>query len=168
MSRRSMALSSALALPHLDPQMLAFCPCPPAQRSLAWDFIEDSSKPKIAHDVRDLHLISQRSGHALKGVIGDTRLASFVSQKPRAVQTGPKHKKPTEFWRAFHVLLKKVYSVLSAANIVLYTMPPRAPPMSGAIQKSQSCTSAQPPTKTAGPVLRAGLTLRFVTGIPMR
>ena len=40
--------------------------------------------------------------------------------------------------------------------------------MSGATQKSQSCPSAQPPTKTAGPVLRAGLTDVLVTGMLMR
>ena len=40
--------------------------------------------------------------------------------------------------------------------------------MMGATQKSQSCASAQPPTNTAGPVLRAGFTERLVTGIPIR
>ena len=40
--------------------------------------------------------------------------------------------------------------------------------MTGATQKSHSCWSAQPPTNNAGPVLRAGLTERFVTGMPMR
>ena len=38
----------------------------------------------------------------------------------------------------------------------------------GAIQNNHSCSSAQPPTKTAGPVLRAGLTDRFVIGMPTR
>jgi hypothetical protein len=38
----------------------------------------------------------------------------------------------------------------------------------GATQKSQSCASARPPTKSAGRVLRAGLTERLVTGIPIR
>jgi hypothetical protein len=38
----------------------------------------------------------------------------------------------------------------------------------GATQKSHSCSIAQPPTNTAGPVLRAGLTERLVTGIPIR
>src|SRR6185436_9811561 len=49
-----------------------------------------------------------------------------------------------------------------------YTKPASAAPMIGANQNSQSCASAQPPTKSAGPVLRAGLTDRFVTGIPIR
>jgi hypothetical protein len=35
----------------------------------------------------------------------------------------------------------------------------------GATQNSQSCCSAQPPTKSAGPVLRAGFTGLFVTGM---
>ena len=39
--------------------------------------------------------------------------------------------------------------------------------MSGATQNSQSCASAQPPTNSAGPVLRAGLTEVFVTGMPI-
>ena len=39
-----------------------------------------------------------------------------------------------------------------------YMTPPRAPPGSGATQNSQSCASAQPPTNSAGPVLRAGFT----------
>ncbi len=38
----------------------------------------------------------------------------------------------------------------------------------GATQNSQTCWSAHPPTNSAGPVLRAGLTERFVTGMPMR
>src|SRR3954469_20008196 len=46
--------------------------------------------------------------------------------------------------------------------------PPAAPPRRGATQNSQSCASAQPPTNTAGPVLRAGLTDKLVTGMPMR
>ena len=40
--------------------------------------------------------------------------------------------------------------------------------MIGATQKSQSWLSAQPPTNSAGPVLRAGLTDVFVTGIETR
>ena len=40
--------------------------------------------------------------------------------------------------------------------------------MMGATQKSHSCSIAQPPTKTAGPVLRAGFTEVFVTGMLMR
>ncbi len=43
-----------------------------------------------------------------------------------------------------------------------------AAPAMGASQKSHSCASAQPPTNTAGPVERAGLTERLVTGMPMR
>ncbi len=40
--------------------------------------------------------------------------------------------------------------------------------MSGATQNSHSCAIAQPPTNRAGPVLRAGLTEVFVTGMLMR
>ena len=40
--------------------------------------------------------------------------------------------------------------------------------MSGATQNSQSCCSAHPPTKIAGPVLRAGFTEVFVTGMQTR
>ena len=44
-------------------------------------------------------------------------------------------------------------------------MPPRTAPMIGATQKSQSCAVAQFPTNNATPVLRAGFTDVFVTGI---
>jgi hypothetical protein len=40
--------------------------------------------------------------------------------------------------------------------------------MSGAIQNSQSCCNAQPPTISAGPVLRAGFTEVLVTGMLIR
>ena len=40
--------------------------------------------------------------------------------------------------------------------------------MIGATQKSLSCDYAHPPTNNAGPVLRAGLTDKFVTGMPTR
>ena len=40
-----------------------------------------------------------------------------------------------------------------------------AAPTIGATQKSQSCSIAQPPTKSAGPVLRAGFTDVLVTGM---
>ena len=49
-----------------------------------------------------------------------------------------------------------------------YKAPPTVPPMIGASQNNQSCPSAHPPTRMAGPVLRAGFTERFVTGIPIR
>jgi len=48
-------------------------------------------------------------------------------------------------------------------------MPPaKSAPTIGATQKSQSCPSAQPPTKIAGPVLRAGFTEVLVTGMLIR
>src|SRR5215218_6086082 len=46
-----------------------------------------------------------------------------------------------------------------------YRTPPSAPPISGASQNSQSCAIAQPPTNSAGPVLRAGLTEVLVIGM---
>ena len=45
------------------------------------------------------------------------------------------------------------------------SFPPSAPPINGASQNSQSCSIAQPPTNSAGPVLRAGLTDVLVTGM---
>lgn len=47
-------------------------------------------------------------------------------------------------------------------------IPPSTPPMMGATQKAQSCCKAIPPSRSAGPVLRAGLTEVFVTGIEIR
>ena len=44
-------------------------------------------------------------------------------------------------------------------------IPPSMAPTIGATQKSQSWASAQPPTNTATPVLRAGFTEVFVTGM---
>ena len=41
-------------------------------------------------------------------------------------------------------------------------------PTIGATQNSQSCCRAQPPTNSAGPVERAGLTEVLVTGIEIR
>src|SRR5262245_16200107 len=49
-----------------------------------------------------------------------------------------------------------------------YANAPAAPPSSGATQNSQSCAIAQPPTNSAGPVLRAGFTDVLVTGIETR
>jgi hypothetical protein len=50
----------------------------------------------------------------------------------------------------------------------LPTTPAKTAPAIGATQKSHSCSSAHPPTKSAGPVLRAGLTETLVIGMPMR
>ena len=50
----------------------------------------------------------------------------------------------------------------------MYTAPATAAPTIGATQKSHSCESAQPPTKIAGPVLRAGFTDVLVTGMLTR
>ena len=47
-------------------------------------------------------------------------------------------------------------------------MPASAAPTSGATQNSHNCATAQPPTITAGPVLRAGFTEVLVTGMLIR
>ena len=49
-----------------------------------------------------------------------------------------------------------------------YARAPAMPPRIGATQNIQSCANAQPPTKIAGPVLRAGFTEVLVTGMPTR
>jgi len=49
-----------------------------------------------------------------------------------------------------------------------YNSPPSTPPTIGASQNNHNCPSAQPPTNKAGPVLRAGLTDVFVTGMLIR
>jgi endonuclease/exonuclease/phosphatase (EEP) superfamily protein YafD len=49
-----------------------------------------------------------------------------------------------------------------------YTAAASTAPISGATTESQSWLSARPATKTAGPMLRAGFTEVFVTGIPTR
>src|ERR1700690_1214297 len=51
------------------------------------------------------------------------------------------------------------------SNRAGYSTPAIRAPTIGASQNSQSCSSAHPPTNTAGPVLRAGLTDVLVTGI---
>ena len=48
------------------------------------------------------------------------------------------------------------------------SQPASSAPTIGATQKSQSCPSAQSPTNSAGPVLRAGFTEVFVTGMLTR
>ena len=49
-----------------------------------------------------------------------------------------------------------------------WTVAPSSAPSSGATMNSHSCSSAQPPTNSAGPMLRAGLTDRLVIGMPTR
>jgi len=48
--------------------------------------------------------------------------------------------------------------VIPDSKIQAYNAPPSVPPMIGATQNNQSCAIAHPPTKIAGPVLRAGFT----------
>ena len=48
------------------------------------------------------------------------------------------------------------------------TPAPISAPTSGATMNSHSCSSAHPPTNSAGPMLRAGLTDVFVIGMPTR
>ncbi len=54
------------------------------------------------------------------------------------------------------------------SSTLLCNQPAASAPTIGATQNSQSCDSAQPPTKSAGPVLRAGLTDVLVTGMLIR
>jgi hypothetical protein len=54
------------------------------------------------------------------------------------------------------------------SNTVRETQPASAAPTIGATQNNQSCPIAQPPAKSAGPVLRAGFTGVFVTGMLIR
>jgi hypothetical protein len=56
----------------------------------------------------------------------------------------------------------------SEAATILYSNDAIAAPMSGATMNSQSWLNAHPPTNTAGPILRAGLTEVLVTGIPTK
>src|SRR5688500_15502077 len=52
--------------------------------------------------------------------------------------------------------------------VVLHTAAASAAPMRGATIKTHSWLNAHPPTKTAGAMLRAGLTEVLVTGMPTR
>ena len=70
-----------------------------------------------------------------------------------------------------YLLALTAWPVTSADGSALsqrYSSPPAAPPTSGATQNSHNCASAQSPTKSAGPVLRAGFTEVLVTGMLMR
>ena len=59
-------------------------------------------------------------------------------------------------------------SAMSFSNSVLCAKPASAAPTIGASQNSHSCCSATPPTNSAGPVERAGLTDVLVTGMEIR
>ena len=48
-------------------------------------YASDPSRPKITHDARDLHCFAERFGFALAGVVGDTRLASFLIDPTRDI-----------------------------------------------------------------------------------
>ncbi len=51
-------------------------------------FLEDDSKQKVVHDLRDLLCLFQRHGVALKGVIGDLNLASFLIDPAKLLPHG--------------------------------------------------------------------------------
>jgi hypothetical protein len=80
------------------------------------------------------------------------------------------------FWQDFQVVYYdcgtalpgiesvRTFSFRSLANTECMT-PARAAPTMGATQKSHNCESAQPRTNNAGPMLRAGFTEVFVTGM---
>ena len=85
-----------------------------------------------------------------------------------------------EFFEVFQHVRYLSFRVSHAANALPPSgsgSPPRddgvndpryAAPTIGASQNNQSCSTAHPPTNSAGPVLRAGFTDRLVTGIPIR
>jgi hypothetical protein len=56
----------------------------------------------------------------------------------------------------------------SESNTARETHPAITAPTIGATQNSHSCSTAQPPTNSAGPVLRAGFTEVLVTGMLIR
>ena len=56
-----------------------------AARDLLLKICGDESVRKVAHDVRDLHCVVERAGGSLSGVVGDTRLASFLIDPARDI-----------------------------------------------------------------------------------
>ncbi len=52
---------------------------------LVRSWIEDEDLRKIGHDVRDLHCLIMRENMQLRGVVGDTRLASFLIDPTRDI-----------------------------------------------------------------------------------
>src|SRR5512139_1488776 len=79
---------------------------------------------------------------------------------------------PLEYWVCGETLAGNQWFPVSGYDFSLpsqrYTTPARMAPAIGATQNSQSCCSAQPPTTSAGPVLRAGFTEVLVTGMLTR
>lgn len=49
---------------------------PPPQALTAW--FEDPEAPKLTHNVKKLHILLRRGGVCLRGVVGDSMLASFL------------------------------------------------------------------------------------------
>jgi hypothetical protein len=70
-------------------------------------------------------------------------------------------------WFGYLDISSRIVSCGAAKKIREMIAPMMAPKI-GASQKSHNWESAPPPTKIAGPVLRAGLTEVLVTGMLMR
>lgn len=69
---------------------------------------------------------------------------------------------------SFHGYAIKISGLQRFSPRTLQMAAPMAPPAIGASQNSQSCCKAHPPTKSACPVERAGLTEVLVTGMEIR
>ena len=69
-----------------------------------------------------------------------------------------------------HLVAPRIFLNLYSTDSALKrkSTPAAAPPRVGLSRKTQSCGIAWPPTKTAGPKLRAGLTLVPVMWMPSR
>lgn len=82
-------LGAALATPGEEGEVGRYLPIAgvgglgDAAREFLLKVCADESVRKVAHDVRDLHCFVERSGGSLAGVVGDTRLASFLIDPAR-------------------------------------------------------------------------------------
>lgn len=60
------------------PKATAFVPWTPQNEEALGPFLQDPHRPKWGHQLRNLHTALHRRGHALRGLAGDTALASFL------------------------------------------------------------------------------------------
>ncbi|MEM7605375.1 MAG: DNA polymerase I [Myxococcota bacterium] len=73
------------ALSGPDPSKVAYLPLSDSgARGWFLDWCE-SEAPKVGHDVRDLHCFVLREGRRLHGLVGDSRLASFLIDPTRDI-----------------------------------------------------------------------------------
>lgn len=49
------------------------------------DYLEDATKPKVAHDAKRLMVLCRRRGRLFQGVAGDTRLAAFLIDPTKTI-----------------------------------------------------------------------------------